>query len=278
MITEAPGALRADACPEPERLASYIDGTLAPAERTILDHHLVACAECRDIVADTMAATPSLVDARRRSPVVKWIAAAGGLVAAAATFVVMLRTPAPRLHVSEMAPLVSIVGAHRPLEPRLAEFPYAPTPVVTRGPAEAANFELAARADQIREEIAGRTGDPANAARGVLYLLLGKPDDAVKWLELASSSPSVTPQMWSDLAAAYLARGAAGDFERALAAADRAVTAKPDMLEGSFNRALALEALGRRADAAAAWNAYLSHDSASAWAAEARDHLARSAR
>src|SRR5262245_15099757 len=275
MISDALAAHQPDACPEPEQLAAFIDGTLAPAERTPVEQHLVACGDCRDIVAETIAERPPDTVQRPRRAVFKWVAAGGGLVAAAASVLLMLRGPDQQLHVSEMAPLVRIVGAHRSIEPRLVGFPYAPPPVATRGPADTASYELAARADQIREEIAGRTGDPANAARGVAYLLMGRPDDAVKWLELASSSASATPAMWNDLAAAYLARGAAGDAGRALAAADRAAAGDPALLEASFNRALALNALGRHVDAAEAWNAYLSRDSHSGWTAEARDHLAR---
>src|SRR5213079_535730 len=148
MTTDAPIALPADGCPEPEQLAAFIDGGLPPAERTAVERHLFACEDCRGIVADTVA-TPALIPAARPArTLAKWIAAGGGLVAAAAALVLMLGAPGEHLYVSEMAPLVRVVSAHRAVESRLAGFPYAPPPVVTRGAADtAANAELAARAD-----------------------------------------------------------------------------------------------------------------------------------
>jgi hypothetical protein len=271
MTTQAPKA-HIDPCPEPEQLAAYVDFRLPPAERTDIDQHLVSCADCREVVTDTIASLPS--EPVRRRPLVKWTAAGGALVAAAASVVLLMRTPDSPMHVPEMASLLTVSGAARPIEARLSWFPYAPAPVITRGPAEAGHLELAARANQIREKLAARTGDSVSAARGVLDLIAGRPDDAVKSLESATSGAGTSAAMWNDLAAAYLTRGRSGDFERAAAAAERATNLEPTQLEAWFNRALALEALGRRADAAAAWNAYLAHDGGSAWAAEAREHLA----
>src|SRR5215471_6052156 len=55
----------ADACPGPEQLAAYVDGMLAPADRTDLDRHLAGCADCREVVGDTREALGTLRDGRR---------------------------------------------------------------------------------------------------------------------------------------------------------------------------------------------------------------------
>jgi len=36
-------------CPEPERLAEYLDGTLSSTQRKALEEHLIGCADCRDV-------------------------------------------------------------------------------------------------------------------------------------------------------------------------------------------------------------------------------------
>src|SRR5207249_1630696 len=66
---------------------------------------------------------------------------------------------------------------------------------------------------------------------GVASLILGDLDRAIASLERAADQTPPDAEMLSDLAAAYLARGARDnrhqDLERALAAADRAVKAAP---------------------------------------------------
>src|SRR5207248_10394719 len=102
-------------------------------------------------------------------------------------------------------------------------------------------------------------------------------DEAIASLQLAARAKANDATLWSDLAAAYLdaARrsGRAGDLRLALAAADRALQINPRLAEALFNRALMLEQLERREEAAAAWRQYLDADSTSGWAGEARDRL-----
>ena len=82
----------------------------------------------------------------------------------------------------------------------------------------------------------------------------------------------------SDVAAAYYVRAQRNDwpsdFLRALAAADQAVAAAPDLAAARFNRALALEALGLSEDALQAWEQFLESDD-SGWTDEARQHVNR---
>ena len=71
------------------------------------------------------------------------------------------------------------------------------------------------------------------------------------------------------------ATGDPKDLQSAISNADRALGTDANLEEAHFNRALALEASGDRAAAAAAWRAYLERDSSSPWALEARNHLER---
>lgn len=82
---------------------------------------------------------------------------------------------------------------------------------------------------------------------------------------------------WSNLAAAELEVGRQRNeiraAARALAAADRALEISPGHIEALFNRALALEALSLNRPAVVAWRRYLTADSESPWAAEARERM-----
>jgi hypothetical protein len=81
----------------------------------------------------------------------------------------------------------------------------------------------------------------------------------------------------SDLAAAYLVRARdksqSEDLSKALAAANRALTADRSLREIWFNRAKALEWLSMPREAREAWQSYLTIDDRSGWADEARAHL-----
>jgi Flp pilus assembly protein TadD len=113
---------------------------------------------------------------------------------------------------------------------------------------------------------------------GVASAINGELDRGIALLEQAADQPTSDARMESDLAAVYLARGTRDgnrqDFEKALSATDRAVMSQPELPEALFNRALALERLSLRPEARAAWLDYLQVDGQSAWAAEARSHLA----
>lgn len=117
----------------------------------------------------------------------------------------------------------------------------------------------------------------AFANTGVLHLLTGHEENAVGWLERAARRGPADAAIWSDLAAAYLARSEQGggftDLLNALEAADRAVETNPDLAEAQFNLAVALDRLSLRWRARAAWQRFLDLDGGSAWSKEARERF-----
>jgi tetratricopeptide (TPR) repeat protein len=284
-------------CPDAEQLAAYADGLLDPAQRAGVERHLADCADCRAVLAEAVAfvqgesgggasaAAARVVPFRRR----RVVTGVGAILAAAAALVLVVRLaqPAwvsglfgPRSDRPELAELVAAVAEEptRPVEGRLTGgFEYAPPPSPTRGPGDrevspdvriaAAKIEKRAQAEDTPEN---------EAALGVAYLTLREWDEAVDALRRAAERRPETATYQNDLAAAYLARaasrGGGDDARQALAAAERALALRADMPEAMFNRALALEMLGRHDEARRAWDA-LAGRRDRGWAAEATRHL-----
>ncbi|MDX1999428.1 MAG: CHAT domain-containing protein [Thermoanaerobaculia bacterium] len=113
--------------------------------------------------------------------------------------------------------------------------------------------------------------------RGVLDLLEDLPE-AVRSLEDQARSQPDSATAWSDLAAAYLTRGAGSpanedplDILAALRAAQTATRLDPEHPEAAFNFAESLTRCGLKHEALQAWNHYLDLDPASAWTSLALD-------
>jgi Flp pilus assembly protein TadD len=107
---------------------------------------------------------------------------------------------------------------------------------------------------------------------GVANILAGEPDAAISALEsVVNAEPSSARLV--DLAAAFLTRGHEDDVQRALEAATKAWTMERTP-SAAWNRALALERLGRNQDAVAAWSEYLALDPSSEWSSEAKQRIA----
>ena len=148
-----------------------------------------------------------------------------------------------------------------------------------RGGALRAHQDEARRADL-------RTGSrrPARAATqvrardegGGAQLLTGNVDASIATLQDAARLAPRDRDTQVDLAAALIARGqqrnVAADYQTALELLD--ALAGPVSREALFNRALALEGVGQRDEAATAWERYLAVDSGTGWADEARGRLA----
>src|SRR5262245_10043671 len=142
-----------------ERIAEYIEGVLTAAERADVERHLADCAECRELVSDTMdliAAeehTMEPVAAKERRVIpgpwwrpretrsIRWVTTR---FAAAAIVVVAIRVVlpewlgfGPRRERPQLQELIAAVANEptRPVESRLTGgFKYAPAPSPTRGP------------------------------------------------------------------------------------------------------------------------------------------------
>jgi len=101
----------------------------------------------------------------------------------------------------------------------------------------------------------------------------------ITYLHAAAARAARPAALLSDLAATHLIRAERTQSPRelpaAIDAAARALEADPAYLPALFNLALALDRQRLMSEAAAAWTAYLSVDSTSQWASEARDRRTR---
>ena len=164
--------------------------------------------------------------------------------------------------------------------------PTAPSSSGMRGGADRKEPPAAIRAMALLKTAERHPSSLTLATAGVAYLFVpGGEEAAVSNLEQAARLDRHDPRIASDLAAAYLARGATHrerqteDLFLAVETANRAVAADPGLREGRFNLALVLEKLGLADEARRTWRAYLSVPPAATpamlngWQAEALDHL-----
>ena len=155
----------------------------------------------------------------------------------------------------DLAALVEIVGSQRLIEPRITGgFSFGAWQPQRR--ARDADWRLVAIAGRVHQQ---RPGSDLDA---VITLLGGDHDAAIRLLERPGDNPARAPHRLSDLAAARLARwrseGRAFDAVHALDDVGRAIALGPDLDEGWFNRALALEAVGLSRSARRAWQQFTS--------------------
>ena len=104
----------------------------------------------------------------------------------------------------------------------------------------------------------------------LVLLRMGQPRAAIKQLEPVRAERPQDAETAYALGAAWFH---AGDFGRAVTELERALDLQPDLLRARYTYALALERSGRTLDAKRAFQSYLSLDSESAWANEARERL-----
>jgi tetratricopeptide (TPR) repeat protein len=283
--------------PEIEQLAAYVDGALAAPDRASLETHLAACRDCRTIVADTAEALEhNPVTAReRREPIAfpsrRRIKGAAFTLAAAA--VVLLAVWTNRAGDSLEGSLRNLRSAasrqqSRISDGRLAGFPYAPPPAITRGAdIRTAAPEVAVAAAAIETRARDQRTPAADAALGVAYTSVGAFDSAIDALQRAASADLSSAAYRSDLAAAYIARGRATgqlrDIERARDAAAEALSLDRGQPEACFNSALSQELIAQASNAPAAderwtrsistWRACLTIEHDSRWRGEIDSHL-----
>jgi tetratricopeptide (TPR) repeat protein len=262
-------------CPDAQELAAYAERLLPGAARAAVEQHLVECADCRDVLVATTGWLAASRDPVKTSMSVPWRLMAG--VAAAAVLVLGIRfwwlDGTGRQ--SDLQALVAAVGSGstRLVDGRLTGgFGYAPMPPIVRSKGDAATAvppSVRALVAAIEREALAAPSSLRDAVLGVAYLVGGDVEASIVTLERASAGRLDDARIWSDLAAAYLERGASGDFEKARDAADRALALESTLAEAAFNRAAALEGLGDREAAIAGWRRAAGFESGSPWAAEA---------
>jgi len=269
--------------PQPEILGAFQEGRLDAGERGALVEHLASCDLCVGFLrgARLAALEEDAAPAAAPSPFIRrpW------LLAAAAVVVPVLAIGGFYLLRDDRSPDVrTLIAAspatYRTIEPRLTGFRWAQLRRMradVAAPPDAEGLKLAGAAGDVLTR--ARDDDSAGARRavGVASLLVNDTVRATEALQRATSSDPQSAAAWNDLAAALYTSAVrdrrAADLPEALAAAERALRRDPEFPEARFNRALILEQMGLRTEAAGAWRDYLAVDARSKWAEEARLRL-----
>jgi tetratricopeptide (TPR) repeat protein len=160
---------------------------------------------------------------------------------------------------------------YRPVAGRLSGLPYAMLPPAGRAsvPSTRAKLDMSNAFRLIGMQ-------QSDELRARSLVLLGELDDAKNLFRKMTSGRDVPAATWSDYAATLHATADPDDalqLAMALAATDRALDLQPTLPAALFNRAIILDALALRGEAAIACKRYLDVDSSSPWAAETRERL-----
>jgi len=259
-------------CPDAAVLAAFIEGSLASGLRAAVQAHVSSCDACVWVVGETAqflrSHNPAVASHRMHWSRVAAIMATVALTAFAA-FILHQRVRTRDLAVLSVSHL-------RPSEGRLHGFVHAPFTAWRSETRPTSSVEVRARTEKL---ILGSGTDPASFhARGVALLIRGDARAAVRALSIAAERDGDRPVIWNDLAAAWIAHASISDvrgFENALAAADRARSMAPLEASPHFNRAVALEHLGRFSEAFYAYRAALETETDPAWQDEIEQRIRR---
>jgi len=265
-------------CPGPQTLAAFIDGRLGPAEHEEIKRHLLDCIDCRELIVMGGEDAPAAGQPRRWPRL--WLT-----LAAAAAAVVLAVWSVPRwlgrdAAVARAVTTLAEAQPDRPVAGRLSGMrDWRPLGSPTRGRRDEISANARLAMVRIEDALARKRSPATLTASATAQLFVGDADAAVVALEEAATMAGQSPDVWSDLSVAYLARAdapeRASDLQRALGAVDRAVALDASRPEYWFNKALILERQGRRSQAVDAWERCLAVDGSSAWAVEARTRLAK---
>lgn len=278
-------------CPSEETLAAFVDGRLDGEARRRVVEHMTSCGECREIavMATEIAAAEQPAGAapnvKRFTPRAALSLSTAASLAAAAVLVIVFG-PMLRDRIRGATGIETLIEASstldmRPVDGRLTGFPYLPEPRVYRGEDDASNLTMNLAVAQVLADADGKSSVQDLHAAGLARLFEGKPDAAVRSLELAvqrsanandlRSAIETTREasLLSDLSAAYYARSkatrAATDVTAALNAANRAWQLE-QTAEIAWNRAIALS---HYSGGEAAWDDFLRINTDPAWRDEA---------
>ncbi len=257
--------------PTAEDLGRFVDGTLDDAGRAAVVTHIADCDECRIVVVDAAEfVEPVVVHSNRRW----WVAIAATipiLVGSALTWSA-LRDP--------LTPVIEAYGhlTKRPIDARLAHFSYVERSVPRGGEEGEADTSELLLDGEVAKVLERRGNDSRTLhAKGVALLLASKTEladrrRAVNLLEAATIDKPRDVGILSDLAAALIATGDTASLTRAVDVCDRALQIDHRAPTALFNRAKALELLGREQDAITAFDRYLAVDPSSQWSNEVKLH------
>lgn len=177
--------------------------------------------------------------------------------------------------------LAAAYAKQRPFEPRFDGASYGPLKVA-RGGAPASRFDAPPELLQSDALISrGLEAHPNAAAwlhaKGRAELLEGNPGAAIATLDRARTV-SHTESLLTDLACAYYQNASEtqkkSDYGDAIELLSQVLASNPNNIAALFDRALAYEAQASPSLAIQDWQRYLTLDSTSGWAREARRHLA----
>src|SRR5262249_792013 len=132
---------------------------------------------------------------------------------------------------------------------------------------------------ELSQEVTAYQGAAARHNLGRLFILRGDLEPAERQFLLALNERPRDARLLADLGALYYERslkeGSEGHglLEKAVEHTSTAVEADPKLPEAWFNRALCYERMNLFLQAESDWKQYLTLDSDSAWAEEAREHL-----
>jgi tetratricopeptide (TPR) repeat protein len=257
-------------------LAALVEHGPKGVDRSVVEH-VADCGECREAltmasdVKQQMEAEHNVEHGEFGRGRGAWKVFASAAALAAALFVVFggpLRERWFEPHGVDALVKTARTMRFRPTEGRLSgDFPYKEHSR-KRGPKpEDESFEEVT----VAYETAKVQSDPKASAHavGVAYLIRkNKRSEAISSLEkaLASATPEKRPAIANDLAVALIERGSTEDLIQVLALLEKQKVTP----QVAWNRALALDHLGRSAEAKLAWEEYLKLDPDSEWANEVK--------
>lgn len=265
-------------CPDPTLLALFAEGTIDSEARQEVERHVSTCAECPLVIAETvrfLRADNDRAEGFALEPPSKkwrwWLVAAIVALCVPASIWRIVRDQDSLQRVRKLASGL----AERPIEGQLAGVQHAPFPRLRAKTAPARDVRLRAEIERLAED--DSQAPHRFHAYGLALLLTGNPKQAVEVLSRTARSDSGNAALWNDLAAAYIALAVVTERSQlwsALGATERAIAIAPSMAPPHFNRAVALEHLGRRDEALREYRRAADLDSGSAWAGEAERRIA----
>lgn len=282
---------------DPEMLAAYIEKRLSPEQRADVEAQLANDPDSHAVLVESMRALDAMEETGvprapevQKMPVVlvpktrtRWWVYTGGALAAAAAIVLVVWTsllPGGEGANAGLERVVALANQERHFESRIAaQINYRPLLPTFRGSQRTSDERIRSVVAQAREALRNSPSAQAERALGLILMFSHDFDEAVHHLSRSAELRPDDARIQSDLAAAYLERAVqSGDrlgVGLAIAAAQRAIDLDQNLAPAHYNLALSLERNGQAEAARQAWHAYLSVETDSRWAEDARSHLER---